>query len=702
MAAIIGSLRAELSAAIASFQDDMGKASKQVKKFADDFAKAGQGMQRAGAALSLAITAPFVLFAKESTDAARDAEELQSKFNYVFAGMRREMNAWAEDTGDAMGRSTQTMQQLSSTFGLLFNKAAPTADVAAGLSKDFSQLALDLGSFYNVAEGDALEKLRAGLVGEAEPLRAFGVFLNAADTEARALAMGLAATSKELTEQDKILARAAIIMDQTKVAQGDLARTADSAANQQRRLKEEMEELGVQVGQMLLPLLTDLVGMLTDAVAWFKDLDPAMQQTIGTVALVAAALGPLLIILGSIATGISAIIRLTPAIVGGFTAIKGAALGAGTALGVVARGFAALAAAPLVFEGGKKIGQELGHQIGLMQAMVTYGLSYDEAVRKFEEGSAKMAAAAKATADAETEAREFRASVDAAIEEAAAEHQENIAREAQEAEVAAAEATAAERIRIEQEKQAALAALREMEELESDNADEIARMQAEWSDAFDEMWNLGEHAENPLDSMEVSLDGVADGIDIVGQTIDNLPDFEVGMDMTNINAGIDDAVYGMGQLALYGGDAGEMIKRLIMQFVEMTFLAPAMASLSKILKDIAGNAMGGAGFQSGGGGGGIGGWLNGVGQGIGDWVSQSFGGFFADGGTLKRGSWGVVGERGPEPVFAGTSDLEIFPNDGGGGGVANAFYITTPDADSFRRSERQIARDYARAMEVRN
>jgi hypothetical protein len=50
-------------------------------------------------------------------------------------------------------------------------------------------------------------------------------------------------------------------------------------------------------------------------------------------------------------------------------------------------------------------------------------------------------------------------------------------------------------------------------------------------------------------------------------------------------------------------------------------------------------------------------------SGIGDF----FGGFFAEGGTLSPGQWGIAGENGPEPIYAGNMPLTVFPNRGGGG-----------------------------------
>jgi hypothetical protein len=73
-----------------------------------------------------------------------------------------------------------------------------------------------------------------------------------------------------------------------------------------------------------------------------------------------------------------------------------------------------------------------------------------------------------------------------------------------------------------------------------------------------------------------------------------------------------------------------------------------------------------------------------------------FGGFLADGGLAMAGRPYVVGERGPElfrPHITGTVDPQ-----GSAGGVTQVFNVQTPDANSFRRSERQILRSARERM----
>ncbi len=101
------------------------------------------------------------------------------------------------------------------------------------------------------------------------------------------------------------------------------------------------------------------------------------------------------------------------------------------------------------------------------------------------------------------------------------------------------------------------------------------------------------------------------------------------------------------------------------------------------------NGIGGLFKGGGGSGGGFGSLLSGA--------ASLFGGFFADGGTLKAGQFGVVGERGPELAFAGSQPMQIMPN--AGAPVTVNMNIQTPDVQSFRKSQGQIDADMARSVE---
>ncbi len=99
-------------------------------------------------------------------------------------------------------------------------------------------------------------------------------------------------------------------------------------------------ELGTEIGTMLMPFLKELVGKLKDLQEWVRGLD--QDQVIGTIALVVAAIGPLLIFIGKMSTGVGAIVGIVSKLIPIITTV------AGTVLPALGSAFAFLAANPIV------------------------------------------------------------------------------------------------------------------------------------------------------------------------------------------------------------------------------------------------------------------------------------------------------------------------------------------------------------------
>lgn len=99
------------------------------------------GFQQIGQRMTLGITAPMIAIGAYTVKAASDLQELQSAFDYTFGASAATMNAWAESTGNAMGRATSEMKAGALAMGQLFKQAAPTEEAAARLSQRFTALA---------------------------------------------------------------------------------------------------------------------------------------------------------------------------------------------------------------------------------------------------------------------------------------------------------------------------------------------------------------------------------------------------------------------------------------------------------------------------------------------------------------------------------------------------------------------------------
>lgn len=358
---------------LSGFGSELQNATGEVEKTANDMKRSfadvgrswqqtGTNMMKAGAVMTGAVTAPLVLFGKHAAQAAIDAEEMQSAFNVVFGDMAADVNKWAETTGNAMGRSTQEMQRGALAFQELFGKALDPAQ-AAEMSKQFAVLTQDLASFKNLSNEVAQQKLFSGLTGEAEPLRAVGVFLNDAAVEAKLLEMGISKVNGKFTDQQKILGRAALIREQLAQADGDVMRTADSTANRIRASQSAYEELSITVGTTLIPALSPLIGMVSDLLTGFNELDPGVQTFIVGAMAAAAALGPIITVIGGLVTAAGALIPLL-----GTAGAGGAFAALGAAVLPVTAVVAGLVAAWMLF--GDKIGPVLSDLWGKVQEVL--------------------------------------------------------------------------------------------------------------------------------------------------------------------------------------------------------------------------------------------------------------------------------------------------------------------------------------------
>ena len=258
----------ELGSAFVPIRADVGQLSKDLDGARDSISsKLGGAMKAAAGAIALgsvAAGAALIGIGVSSTQAASDVNESLSKVGVVFGDNAADIEAWASTAATAMGQSRGEALAAAGTLGNLFVAMGLGSKDAAGLSTEMVELASDLGSFNNIAASDALEKLRAGLIGEAEPLRALGVNMNAAMVEAKGMELGLETVNGELTEAAKVQARYAIIMEQTTTAQGDFSRTSTGMANATKIIQSSMADLQVQIGEQLLPIVAPLISSFAE------------------------------------------------------------------------------------------------------------------------------------------------------------------------------------------------------------------------------------------------------------------------------------------------------------------------------------------------------------------------------------------------------------------------------------------------------
>lgn len=281
----LGTLIMKIGSDISGLQQGLKTAKTNISSFADS-------ARKSGAMMSLGVTAPIVAIGKASLDMAMEAVESENLFKESMGNMANSTRAWSEQLQKDMGLNGYELRKNVALFNTMASSAGLTDKAAMDLSKSTVELSHDMASFFNVAQSDALNDLKAIITGEAEPMKKYGVLLNEATLKNIAYTQGIAKQGEKLTDVQKIQARYAAIMKATSKAQGDLARTIDSPTNRLRVLKEQLNLVQTEMGMKLIPVLLNLLKVIQPFVNWLTNLsDTQMTVIIGLAALLAV-IGP--------------------------------------------------------------------------------------------------------------------------------------------------------------------------------------------------------------------------------------------------------------------------------------------------------------------------------------------------------------------------------------------------------------------------
>lgn len=190
-----------------------------------------------------------------------DAEETENKFNAVFKDMSQDTEKWAKEFGRQYGFArTQMLGFLSSIQDTLVPMGM-ARDAAADMSQDIVTLAADLGSFNNLPTEQVIRDIQSTLVGNTETMRKYGVVITETRMKQFALNQGIIKEGQQLDELQKMRVRYLLMLNDTTDAQGDLARTSDSAANQFRKTKNLIRDIADTLGVTLLPVVNTVLSV---------------------------------------------------------------------------------------------------------------------------------------------------------------------------------------------------------------------------------------------------------------------------------------------------------------------------------------------------------------------------------------------------------------------------------------------------------
>lgn len=192
----------------------------------------------------------------------KESMNFTETFNYFNVALKeytQQAEDYAEKVNRVLGINVEQWENAQATFMSLGTTFGLTGDKAYTMSENLTQLVYDLSSLKNVDPTVALQKMRSAFAGEIEPLRAWGVDLSKANLQLAATELGITKTFNAMTQAEKAQLRYYVIMKQTTDAQGDMARTLSSPANQLRLLQQAATECARALGNIFIPILQRII-----------------------------------------------------------------------------------------------------------------------------------------------------------------------------------------------------------------------------------------------------------------------------------------------------------------------------------------------------------------------------------------------------------------------------------------------------------
>lgn len=238
------------------------------------------------------------VLAKASSSANTNVAMLGESFKYV-APVAGALGYTAEDTAIALGlmanagiKGSQGGTALRSSLAKL---AAPSKEAASAMEQYGISITNADGTMKSL--GGVMDMLRDNLGGLSEAQQA-AVASTLFGQEAMSGMLAIINASEEdyndLTNE---------IYNCNGAAQEMADIQMDNFEGQITTLKSSLEGVGIQIGEILLPHIQNFVDKIQELVNWFANLDPKQQEQVVKWAGIAAAVGPVILVMGKLISG---------------------------------------------------------------------------------------------------------------------------------------------------------------------------------------------------------------------------------------------------------------------------------------------------------------------------------------------------------------------------------------------------------------
>lgn len=177
------------------------------------------------------------------------------------------------DTGTAsLGLDITQITNFEAQIAQMTNSVGMMGEASIATSKAMTMLAGDMSSLTNMPLDTVMKNFSSGLSGAAMAVKKYGMDISVAALQETALGLGVKKNVSDMTQAEKEYLRVITMLQQSKVAWGDLADTINQPANQFRMLKSNIKQCGLMLSRLFMPVIEKVLPWLNAMAMAVKDL----------------------------------------------------------------------------------------------------------------------------------------------------------------------------------------------------------------------------------------------------------------------------------------------------------------------------------------------------------------------------------------------------------------------------------------------
>jgi DNA repair exonuclease SbcCD ATPase subunit len=190
-----------------------------------------------------------------------------------MTGYKPDKNGNLIDTDTAsLGLDITQVTNFEAQIAQMTNSVGMMGEASIATSKAMTMLAGDMSSLTNMPLDTVMKNFSSGLSGAAMAVKKYGMDISVAALQETALGLGVKKNVSDMTQAEKEYLRVITMLQQSKVAWGDLADTINQPANQFRMLKSNIKQCGLMLSRLFMPVIQKVLPWLNAMAMAVKDL----------------------------------------------------------------------------------------------------------------------------------------------------------------------------------------------------------------------------------------------------------------------------------------------------------------------------------------------------------------------------------------------------------------------------------------------